>query len=902
MSPGDQYRVEEPPPEGSSPSPEGSSLLAVKRAVPRRPPGYVARPRLLDRLDETTASTTLTVIRGPAGAGKTALAAAWAERAAQSRPVAWLSLSPSDANRGRFWRHVLLALHELDAGRELDSLAFSSTARVDQFVVGLVEALTRVDTPVVLVLDDLDELTDPALLDDVERLLRTPPRGLRIVATSRGDSPLRLARLRVIGTVTEIPAEELAFTRDEAGELLTASAELDPAQADRVWERTEGWAAGLALVALSLRPPGDPGAFIDGIDGDQAPVADYLLEEVLEHETRRTRQFLLETATTTAICGDLADAMTGRTGGGGILADLCRRGVLLTALDDHHDWYRYHPLFASMMRTTLRREDPERVAVLHARAAAWLGAAGKPVAAARHAIAAGDLDLLARITAEHAFTMVVAGEFDEFGAILRTLPAEELQARPTLALATAGAALERGDARTAEAWLARADDAVARLPDGEHRRRYELGRAVAGLYLARLTGAQDEAMRAAAAFTPQGPRPHGDDLHALSLVHLGALQLWTGEIETAARNLSEGATIAARGGRAYLELYGLALLAVAQTWAGLVPEGRHTAERAIELATRRGWRTTPRAGTALVVLSYAASAGGDLENALRLHAEAVAAMAAGVELPLRAQVTMQGARLDRLDGRPLDAAAANAQARDVLRGTPFLLPLAGGLDSEEGLALHAAGETERAIALLRGSLAERATTPQVPVALGRVLLDRDEPGEALALAEPWTTTTVASQRTARIHALLVCARAHQALDDEEAALAAMRGALTVATPFDRRLPFLEHGDAVADLLRRSEVDVAGPIGQHALARDVRERTLVLTSAPSPPRDELSERELAILRYLPSTLSNREIAEELIVSINTVKTHIKSIYAKLDAHDRRAAVRRARSLGLLPRVD
>ena len=875
-------------------------FVATKRAMPRPPPAYVHRPRLFDLLDERVAHAALTLVRAPAGTGKTALVSAWAAAGRAPGPVAWLSLAPGDNTRSRFWRQAVLALSEA-VDDDSFHVAFSSTAGIDQLLAEMVGAVADRTAPIVLVLDDVHELSDPELLADLDRLLRSPPRGVRIIATARWDLPLHLSRLRLSGALAQLGGEELAFTLEEGLALFaTAGLALDEADARRIWQRTEGWAAGLALTALALHGRPDPSAFVQEFSGGIAPVADYLLEEVLADESPQVREFLLMTCLADEVCGELADAMTGGSGGGTMLADLHQRGVLTSALDDHLRWFRYHGLLSGMLRAVLRREAPADLPrELHARAARWLVAHGRVIPGARHAAAAGDVELLADIAAEHAFALSARGEVGDLGAIVLRLPEEEVRSKPMLMLTLAGAALEAGDGPGAAVWLELVDRATVEIP--EHRRGpFAVGRTLTRLSEARITGDMQGAVEAARPFLePSGRlRLHRPEVEAVVLVNLGAVELWTGDIAGAREHLEAGIAAAEAVGLGFLALDGLSLLAIVDSWSEDLPAAGRTAARALEVADEHGWRGTPRAGTAIAVLSYVAAEEGDLERAARLQDQADLALAGGTELSLRGQAVLPRARLARLRGRPQEARRLAADARVALRGTPFLPPIESYLVVEEALSLLDEGQPDAGVAALEAVLGTHAAGGHVPVSLAMMLVARGDDERATALASPWADPDAATMVNVRLDALLVLARVRHRAGDP-AWRDAVEGALALAHRYGRRTPFLEHGTQLTQILADHRGSTAfGPFlaELQALADPLAGSE---SAAGTPPLlDELSDRELVVLRYLPTMLSNREIADELVVSVNTVKTHVRSIYSKLGTHDRRDAVRRARRLGLL----
>lgn len=878
-------------------------FVATKRAMPRVPPGYVDRERLLDLLDGCVDRAALTLIRAPAGTGKTALVSAWAAAGRAPGPVAWLSLAAGDDTRSRFWRQVVLALVEA-VDDDSFRIAFSAAVGVDALLVAMVDALATRERPVVLVLDDVHELSDPALMADLNGLLRAPPAGVRIVALARADLPVQVSRLRLSGALAEVGPRDLAFTFEEGVALFhEAGLDLQEGDAQRLWERTEGWVAGLALTALALRGRADPGAFVQEFSGGIAPVADYLLEEVLDDESPAVRDFLVMTSLADAVCGELADAMTGRRGGGAVLASLHQRGVLTVALDDHQRWFRYHGLLAEMLRNVLRREQPDQVAILHARAARWLAANGRVVRGAQHAVAAGDAELLADIAAEHAFALSARGELSDLGVVVALLPEEDVRAKPTLLLTLAGAAMEVGDVPVAARWLERAEQEAAAVP--EHRRAaFEMGLALARLYEARLNGNIAGALEGARPFLAPTARSRmrGPEVQAIVLVHLGALELWTGDLQGARAHLAAGVAASESIGQGYLTLYGLGFQSLLESWSEDLNDARRTATRAVALADEHGWRASPRVGIALTVLSYVASEEGDIERAGRLQDEADLTIASGVEVPLRGHSAMHRARLARMRGRPQEARECAAEARAILAGTPFLPPAERFLLVQEALALQDEGARDEGIALLEDVLATHSEGGQVPVGLALLHVEAGDDDRALSLARPWADPDGATMLNVRLNALLICARVEHRRGNARAWRVTVERALALAERHGRYGPFLDHGPQLGQVLadhRRAGTAFGGFID--GLDRGAPAPPLspaAAASGASPPIEGLSDRELAVLRYLPTVLSNREIADELIVSVNTVKTHVRSIYAKLGAHDRRSAVLRARGLGLI----
>jgi LuxR family transcriptional regulator, maltose regulon positive regulatory protein len=855
----------------------------------------VPRRRLFTLLDGG-AQGPLTLLAAPAGYGKTLLLASWAATARPPGPVAWVTVGPDDAQPPIFWDHVL------------DALAATGIAppagldpRLDGghlFVRSLADWLAELPAPLVLVLDDLHEAGGEAVATELRLLLRFAPPRLRLVVATRADPPLSLQRLRVAGQLREIREAELAFTRSEAGDLLAGQGvELSAGELEVLLRRTEGWAAGLRLAALTLREHPLPGRFVDELAGDDRVIAGYLLEEVLAVQPPELRAFLLRTAVPDRICGGLADALTGRADGAETLARLEREHVFTMASGPGRDWYRYHPLFAELLRAELRHERPGELTELHREAARWQAANGLPVDAVRSALAGGDLDQAIELLADGWLSLLVAGQAAALAELLARLPAERMRANPELAAVAALSRLAAGELEEADAWLELAETgapgAGAALP-------------LARLWRARLVGDAAGALAAAGPLLdPDGgaawerlARP--DDRRTLALALLGAAELWDGQLEEAAGHLERAVADAGRAGRGLVELYATAHLAVLESLRGNLGRAVDLGRLALGRARRGGWPAAPVACAELAIAGAA------------YYRDDLGAAAAGLERATRAaagdRLTALGAAVLAafLAAGPDDQAEALARLDAAVRAIGDRPPrlLAGGARAARARLLAAAGDDEAAVATLGEDADGRE--PVEAVGLARLQLARGEPAAAVATLAPLLAgppgRPPAAQPSLAIQASLVDAAATQELGDHDAAARSLRRALDLAGPEGFRRAFVEGGTPVrallVDHLRRER-------SHRALADTLLARLRDATGATSPPGaaaaalvEPLSEREQVVLRYLPSTLSAGEIADELFVSLNTVKTHIKSIYRKLDTNRRWDAVKRARQLQLL----
>ena len=425
-----------------------ASLVAARTVAPPAQE-LVPRPRLLDRLD-AGARGTLTLIAAPAGAGKTALTSAWATSKRPPGPVAWVSLDGDRVSHRDFWR---LVGHALPAARGVPQ---------PRSLQGFLDHVTASARPTVVVLDDVHTIDDANVLADLEALLTGPPLGLRLVLLTRHDPPLRLSRLRLSHDITEIRADELAFTAEEAERLLAGTAALTSHDVRALLRRTEGWVAALRLAELTLRDHPDPAGFVREFTGDDASVADYILSEVLDRFPAAVREFLLTTSLSDAICGGLADAITGRPGGAAMLRRLARDNAMVVPIESSPGWFRYHPLMRDLLRVELRYERDD-VRELDRRAAEWLARNGDLLSAIRLAVRAEAWELAARILADGWVDLLLFGDVGPVRGLAARLGEPLVERWPELQLALAAAHLEAGDAARAEAAIDRARTDVERI-------------------------------------------------------------------------------------------------------------------------------------------------------------------------------------------------------------------------------------------------------------------------------------------------------------------------------------------------------------------------------------------------------------------------------------------------------
>jgi LuxR family transcriptional regulator, maltose regulon positive regulatory protein len=859
--------------------------------VPSAAKGTVVRPRLVDLLDQGT-ERPFTLVSAPAGSGKTELLAQWIGAGRPPGPVAWVPLGRDDADPHRFWTDVLASLGAANAA--LATLAPPPRGELRPFLTSVINALSEVDEPLVLVVDDLHLVGSPRIVRDLEWVLENAPANLRLVAATRSDPLFRLQRLRVAERMSEIRAADLAFTHEEATALLDGL-ELSGEDLESLWRRTEGWAAGLKLARLSLDGHADRRAFVAGFTGGDSAVSDYLISEVVARQPAERLLVMLRTSVADRMSGELAEALTGDASASHTLRELARRDAFVSAVGQEGGWYRYHPLFADVLRAELHRRLPGEAPRLHERAAAWHARHGTPLEAIRHAVEAGDWALVAEVVGEHWLVFVLRGGGAVLYELVERIPGDVLRSHAELALATGGLLLEQGDHEGADELLVRANDLEADLPEPQ-RRRFAVTSTATTLYRARLRGDVQEALSAARLVLDEHwDREVAVEVRALTLANLGIAEFWDGDLGSAEEHLQQAAGLALECGNDFVLFLAESYAAAADARDGRGQEARTRAHTAIQLAERRGWTRLAHAAIAYSTLATVHLWHGEVDAAERLAERAAETLEHATEPLLRPAVAQVRARLAVLKGEPLTAldllVAANADGPLP----PFLRISNGLLEAELWLGL---GEPARARRRLAEIDAEDAS--DAAIGLARIELASGDPGAAIRAV----ATFLADERDpvlpfARAECWAIDAIARDAVHDEQGALRALERALDLAEPRGYAGILARYGAPLRSLLRRL---VERGTGHRALAAQLLSALdtggASDRAAPATLLEPLSDRELAVLRFLPTMMSNAEIASEMFVSVNTVKTHLKHVYRKLDVADRRDCVRRARELRLL----
>jgi LuxR family transcriptional regulator, maltose regulon positive regulatory protein len=862
----------------------------------------VLRRELFTRLD---GSGRVMLVSAPAGSGKTSLVGSWIAQAGLGDRAAWVPVSRGERDGQAFWQLVLGAVRQTRVGSGLVR-EVTAAPHLDgsTFVGRLLEDLRSLDEPLWLVIDDLHELEAADTVRELEALIAGAPMELRFVLLTRRDLRLGLHRLRLDGELTEIRGQDLLFTREESRELLaTAGVRLSDEALAALTETTEGWAAGVRLAALSLARHPDPNRLAVGFSGRERAVAEYLLAEVLERQPEEVSRLLLRTSLLERVSGPLADRLTGGSGSDLILAELEDANAFVVSLDPERHWFRYHHLFADLLALELRRTLPDELPALHRAAAEWFAERGFPLEAIRHAQAAQKWDLAAELLSDNWRRMYLDGRVATGRELLARFPASVVETHPELAVLDAFGKRAQGSLEEAEQSLnlaARGLDSVA----SDRRRRFDVTFALARLALARarndLQAVAEESQQLLAPSAPEAIAfGLGEDLRTTALIDLGVAELWANRLGDAERHLEWGFSEARRIGRPFLELQALAHWALLNYFRS-EPVGEERARQAVELAREHGWEeTASAAATAYIVLGSLMLWRGRLNEAVPWLERAERIQRQFVQPTAALMMYATQGLLAFAQGRDAESVAAfgDAQRMEGLLVTPHILATRARAASLE--VLIRVGEREQVEQALADMNDEVRDASEMRVVVAALRLAQGEPeaaAEALAPLLDGSTPHEAPQWA--IQAQLLEAIARDALRDSGAASRALERAFDLAEPVGFLLPFLLH--PAPELLERvSRFRTA----HGALISDI----LNLLSGRTPTGEAryaeplhapLSDSELRVLRYLPTNLQAPEIAAELVVSVNTIRTHMRHVYAKLGVHRRTDAVDRARELGLV----
>lgn len=933
-------------------------ILATKLYIPPSRPKVVLRPRLIERLNEGLRQNQgfgrkLTLISAPAGFGKTTLVSEWGAGCERLEPkvrVAWLSLDEGDNDPACFLVYLVAALQTLALPRRgaaqsgVEEIAANIGAGVlallnapqpppiESILTTLLNEIVTLPVDFILVLDDYHVIDSKPVDEALTFLLEHLPPQMHLVITTREDPHLPLARLRARSQLTELRAADLRFTPSEATEFLNQVMELNlSAEGIAALEtRTEGWIAGLQLAALSMQGQSDAANFIQSFTGSHHFVLDYLLEEVLHRQPESIQGFLLRTSILDRMCGPLCDAVlpgpsdsgqeTLDTPGQGTLERLERANLFIVPLDNERRWYRYHHLFGELLRKRLGSSlVPGEIAELHIQASEWYEENGLPSDAIHHAFAVEDFERVANL-AELEWPAVHENvQSIKWLGGLKKLPEAVIRARPVLCVKLAWAFLNAGELEAAEAkmqvaenWLeptttaGEKSDAPSNemvVADEEQFRSLPVLLAAARAYHAQAIGDISGTIR----YTQRvlDLSPEGDSQwHEAASSLLGLAQYASGNLDAAYRAFSHGL---ARAGP-YDAISGNFVLAGIRLAQGQLNTALRIYEKALRLVRERSEPMPLGTEDLYSGISELHRERGDLETAAQ---DLVTARKLGeqVELPdWQHRWYIAQARLHETKG-DLDGALTlleEAERRFVRTPVPIIRPIAA-LKTRIWIAQDKIADALDWVRTRGLSVDDDISYLHEfeHMTLARVLIAQEKRGlkdgsihAAMRLLERLLRAAEEGGRKGSVIEILVLqALAHEAQGNYPPALVSLERALTLAEPEGYVRIFVDEGPPMAALLREA--------AQHGIAPTYVTQLLAAfgkdegrTSVTSLLAEPLSEREREVLRLLGTELNGPEIARELMVSLNTVRTHTKSIYNKLGVNNRRAAIRRAEELDLL----
>jgi LuxR family maltose regulon positive regulatory protein len=896
-------------------------ILATKLYIPPHRLKVVLRPRLIERLNEGM-HCKLTLISASAGFGKTTLVSEWV--AGSERPVAWLSLDEGDSDPTRFLTYLVAALQTIAADIGKGVLAILQSPQpppIESILIALLNEITTVPDNFILVLDDYHIIDSKPVDNALTFLLEHLPPQMHLVIATREDPQFPLARLRARCQLTELRAADLRFTPAEAAEFLNQmmGLSLSAENIAALEARTEGWVAGLQLAALSIQGRSDAANFIKSFTGSHHFILDYLVEEVLQRQPEHVRNFLLQTAILDRLSSPLCDAVTGQEDGRGMLEALERGNLFVIPLDDQRQWYRYHHLFAEVLLAHTLEEQPGQIPLLHGRASAWYEQNNQLAEAIRHALAARDFERAAGLIEKMYPAMDASFQSAVWLGWVRKLPDEVVRARPVLSVDYARALMDSGEFEAGKSWLQDAEQRLEGSAEGmvvtDEAQFHTLPVKIA---LARSNHAQVQgdfggAVKYAELALELSPEEDSYS-HAMATTTLGMAHWSRGDLDGAQRALSVWMNYCQKvGNNIFAVATGgyLAGIIVAQ---GRLREAERTYKQSIQLASTHDQSVRHVAANLYLGLGLLCHEQGDQQSAAQhLHKSEELGEQALIDWPYRwrlAQARLKEAegdletaldlldearrlyvRTSVLDFHPIDALKVRVYLRQGRLSEALAWARERGLSVDDDLSYL--DEFEH-VTLARILIAQYKNDP----AAGSI-------HEAIALLERLLQAAEAGRRMGSvIEILVVQALAFQAQGNVSQALASMERALALAEPESYVRIFVDEGEPMRLLIEKLPRDQDKKFPGYvdkllaAFARPTAIPQPKTNNLQSMIIEPLSERELEVLKLLRSELSGPEIAQQLIVSLHTLRTHTNNIFKKLGVNNRRAAVRRAEELDLL----
>ena len=892
------------------------SLLTTKLYFPPPRPSLVPRPRLVARL-QAGMQGPLTLVSAPAGSGKTTVLSQWRHGPGSGAPVAWLSLDHADNDPARFLQYLSAALDTLEPGLEEEARPLLQSAEPpngEAVLTLLINRLSGLEEDAVLALDDFHLIENPVIHTALNFLLEHLPPCLHLVILSRADPPLPLARLRARGQLVELRLADLRFSVEESAQFLNQVMGLDLTgkQVAALEKRTEGWIAGLQLAALSMHGREDVDGFVSAFTGSNHYIVDYLAEEVLTHQPEPLRQFLLKTSILDRMTGTLCDALTGEQDGEAFLKQLERTNLFVIPLDDEQRWYRYHHLFSDLLRLGLEQNHPGLLPGLHLRASRWYEAQGMLAEALDHALAAGEVERVAKIVSSN---VLILTEGDGVRSILQNidaLPPGQLSAQPWLGIARAWA-LGAGQVQNAHRILDAVEKNLDSVPNELERKRLRGHIAAVRAFVYFHQGEMSRVI----AFTRLADELLPEEeiaVRALNLVIWGGSLGYTRQDRgdksvpmlrynpDAVPILEKALHLALQSGKPHLIMVATVELANDHVTAGRFREAHRVCQEALaiaEEAQRRAHRSLRAAANIYIILGVVLSEWGESDDAIKAAQKALSLNEQNVQVVEEIQC------LTYL-GRILEVAGEWDRARQVFQRAEttsrqispwyWQLTMHFILNSMLDVETIDSDEIVRLLRQIRESGIDIRLETQA-----RLSIRDGHPAEALGLLDQALANLEgrASADLVRIHILR--AVAFQAAGAGDQAIASLRQALELGEPENRVAAFVREGLAAESLLRSVQAKSISPefVRRLLAAFEARRKR---GSGPAPAAqalvEPLSGRELEVLKLLAQGCPDKQIAGTLVIARETVHKHLKNIYGKLGVHSRTEAIARARELGLL----
>jgi LuxR family transcriptional regulator, maltose regulon positive regulatory protein len=876
-------------------------LLATKTQVPRQESELVARPRLVEQLNRSAVAP-LVIVVAPAGYGKTTLISTWAQQ--HERPVGWVSLDAQDNAIPRFWLHVIAAIQLLQPGLGEGALAWFFAAEAPPLEARLellINDIALAANDVTLVLEDYHLIQSQSVHDSLTFFVEHLPPQMHIVLTSRAYPSLPLQRLRVRRQLLELNAHDLRFNREESAVFLrrVMGLNLTESQIALLESRSEGWIAGLQLAALSLqgRPQEQIARLIEHFGGVHHHVVDYLSAEVLAGQEQEIQDFLLKTSVLDRLNGALCDAITGNQGGQQVLEMLDQVNLFVVRLDDERQWYRYHHLFSDYLRSRLQQLYPDQVPALHCRAADWYASHRMPYDAVYHALLAADHQRVAQIALDTADDLWRREELTTLRQWLEAIPAALRERHPDLCLLYAWAL-----------FFTQSVDAIPPLLEHTEALLKQRAAPLKAFSSEELHGIL-ATIRAAVSITMERDVAATLAYAEVALAHLSERQaVWRhavmtglglahqlrGDIQAAVRAFEEAIALCRQTGHDFGALFAIGQLAALQTAQGRLRLAAATYRQALDLMTGHGGKPLPMASWAYTGLGELRYQANDLAAAEHYVKES---------LQLSQQVTpatmppyLSLARIAQARGQGdsawehLEHAARLIKGVDIPQHHVHLAICRAWLHFQQGRVEALAGWiAEQQLDVARPDPLREAEY----VMAARILIAQRAFGDALPLIEQLLAMAQQGSRNSVVIELSVLqAQAFQAQGHLDSALASLHRAIHLAEPEGYMRVFVDEGAPILMLLR-----------QYMARFGTASYPATLLAASTPDADvspgALSEREREILRLIAAGMSNREIADTLVLSVGTVKWHANNIFSKLNVKSRVQAIAKARASKLIP---